>query len=912
MPRSYNAAPQIRFSGTMWGRKPDSNQFEGATFTEFDTGRKYRLSKANITAWRLAEKRRADRGYHEHPDSSTKELYGREFAVSTPSSMYLLEESASRQDMLAEFGGGDTLLNLHNRVDTIQSHIGMLNGYDVASYPSAAINTVLYREAAHFVGADSFLLGGWFRIESLNTDNDLLFYGDAAGSHIRISMTANNEIRVSLQDAAGLVGNTFIPAINIRDLQWHYIGLLLDKQNNVARLITSNGIFELARTHEFIYSLGLGSFDVDNGRFVLGGTANNGVIAGNYHGEISNVQVYRWANEVDYNVLPLILSGIREPCAQLSQPEFLGSDSTKRFNNGWQLDGIAGNYVTALVNLDAGLYDIHFIQHYADDAGSYQIFIDNIDRGGYDLYSASNFNNFAGIIDDIELDKGPHFLKLQLNQRHASSTDDKIRLSQIKFSKKDGSNEGGASEFLIFGDELRERSNQIISAAAPQTPYNNAITHRPGASNLDGTFARGEQYLSEGSWKIGMVISQGPDCGILKLLVNGAEILEIDGYHPSVRHNQTKTVFARIPQGRNKIELKVSGKNPVSGGWHMHVSAIRGKLQSETSYADTGLITGADTDEEIITGDAAQHQSFTSSFEIFGVRHNINGLHSKATRKQWFTGGLYKVEYDRNVVVNGGRQKITLETDRPSSITVWDSVQFEIISGENQPSLISKLVEIPRGYHYVTFENIANGSTGNCQNQFSFLRFTNLGRVPLAGDADLTHDSGGYVPIAEHVARKPGANIILETGGITPDKWEDLRLKINGRSAGAMSMAVQLNDITSPVYKKLATVIINGVEQPHTTVSSGDLTLISSGLLTTGAQSFTSIMDMIYGVHEQSGKWISQGFFRSVTHESGDEHGSYLITGDNVPKLSKIQITAVGAGWNAFMDVILEGKMRKI
>ena len=845
-----------------------------------------------------------DRGFYEHQDSSIAHLFEDEFAKTTPTCVYPVGIYNDLEDLVREEYGKDPLINTN--VTGVLSNVGSFSGYNVARFNGT--DASLHLPLDTLFGTDSFLMGGWFRPQRNNTNETLIMYGDSTSINVTLGFTTNDELKLVISTGSNAAHAFPFPAGHIRDRQWHYIGVLIDKHRGKGYVIATNGTYENAIFEEFTLPA-MNSLDYTGGAFAIGSGYRNGVIGGsNFSGDVSNVQLYQWENEVDYNVLPLVFAGIREGCARdITITDNINIDS--RLNHSFVIEGDEGAYTYALVNLDAGLYDIFFTQHYSPDGGNYSIFLDNINRGFYDTYSSTGFNNFNGFIDDVNLPKGWHFLKLRMNTKNTDSTHNRVKLSQIKFNKKDGdSNLGGAGHFLMLGDELRNKSNSLVLAPSTGSPYNNALIHDIGSIVPDNTFAEGEVFLAGGLWKLDLNLSQANDYGIVELLINGRKIIDLDGYSSALNFDVAKSVYAVLHQGRNTIRVQVNGKNSASSGYRMLLHCIRGELQSNTCFDGNTIVASNDRDFEIVEGDDASNNTSLFTNSLFGVERVFRSTTSKSVVKRWFTGGVYEVNYHIRKHPTGGRQKITIENDSVNfdNITVFDSVDFTNAVITN--SIETALVKIPRGYHYVTFDNLGAG-TQDITNPMSFLNFTLLSRKALGGDVDLIGEENGLVRIGEFRARRDGNSAVINFGGVVPELYDEIKVIFNGRSVDRdMTVGMTINDLTSLNYRKTGDIKVNGTEHTQTSANRAELVMCSTGLLTNVRQTFTCEVEMFFGVHETTGKWISHGFGRTSTHAVGREDYSWLLTGDNIPEIKVLRFTSSGADWSNLSDIIVYGR----
>ena len=856
--------------------------FNGTHVIQTDTKRIYAYTREFPHIVAASQDNVVDRGWHEHQDSSVAHLFGHEFARTTPTEVYTFDSMDREGD---HFDMGDlTPVNVNFVRST---NVNSLSGYGCAELPAGSY---LHKDAPSLLGNDSFLIGGWFRSNRIASNETLFTLGDAISNHVRITINSSDRLRIRVHGSGGSLDH-FIEGVNFYDSDWHYMGMLINKNTNKGMFIMTNGIHELSACSQIFDIPDIGSVDHLMGSLVIGGINSENIKSGAFQGYVSNFQIYQWSGEVDYNVLPLVISGIRDGCAR-NVTITHNHDITKRLNNDTIIDGDDGSYTYTTVNLDEGLYDVFLTSHQSTDSAQFSLFVDGIDQGRFQTYTSVPFNNDNVFINQVKLHKGVHFVKILLHEISQTPTV-RLRLSQLKFNKIDGSNDGGTSNLLILGDELKRRSQALVLSASNGNHFTNELKHVEGTTPLDGSYAEGEIYTSSGLWNLTLHHSLNQDAGIMELLINGNIVAVSDGFGTG---NSTVTKYVRFAQGRNTIRVQINGKNADSTGYRMIFHAIRAELQSNTSFCDTTIVTGADDDNEIITGAESDHNHLLDSNALFGNQYRIRDT-SESARKRWFTGGLYRVNYHIRRHVDGGTQDINVD-----DIPIFENINFS--SSEGQTAIISTIVKIPRGYHDIIFNNLSG-----TLNVMSYLRFSLIGKLPISSDSKIQNESG-LIRIGEYRARREESSTDINFERITPEKYDRVMVQVNGRSLGSLTMAMVLNDITVNNYRRVGVIRYFDDSQTPQTVNSTEshLTLISPGMIS-NTHTFTVDVDLIFGAHPTDNFSIANKDGSATTHV-GYENFGWLLTGTNVNFLEKLTFTATGSNWHGNTKITVYARER--
>ena len=903
----YFQGPRHKLSGVLWGQKPTEIQEGGLSdaleFEEVDTGRVYRPSKGSGSSiyHLLRESKKTSRGYHGRPDSSFVQLFGDEIAKTTPFRIFLFQQEYIARAEEDEISNDITKEN----IDNAEEHRDPLRGYPVAQFNG--VNSRAYELADNYFGDDSFLAGGWYRPAGLHS-NETIWIWQTSNKEVSLKFNTNNEVVMHINDGTTTRTMT-VPGLHVRDLQYHYFGIMLDRTQNKMYLFVTNQHDELAIVEEMDVPDSLGSLDEAGGRFIIGARHNGIGFLDYFAGSFSNFQIYKWSSTVDYNVLPLIFAGIREGCAK-DVTVTLNGGSNRRLNNSIDIDGSIGSYVYALINLDEGLYDITMSRHFGPGNGRYTIFIDGINRGFVNTYSSAVYNDIEVFIDDIVLTKGTHFLKLQIRDNPAASDSLRNQHSLIQFNKKDGPNEGGTGHFLLLGDSFRDRSTDLVIGPADNKPYASQLSHVPSDIVPDGTRAISPLYAKEGLYDYGFYLSRRPDGGIVELLLDGKLLRSIDTYHATDTDVISTYFSTRMQQGDNKITLKVNGKNAASSGYKMTFHAIEGNIQSGSCFSDSKIFPYEQA--ELVQG--TTHHIFNPAARFGGLLHVdsaiVGGQHvsGKDIIKRWFTGGLYKANVIYATHLAGSTFSVTVD-----DITVFSNIS-NTTPGIQFNKKLERLVTIPRGYHDVSIENHSVNNQED-QSDTSLLTFTPIGRIPIAGDAPLNIIESSPL-LAEYKARRHENTAVLDMADVTADNYEELVFDISGRSdedsANVLEIAIEVNDINlANRYRKTGIIKVNGESQEEVGQLATELVILDNNLFRlTANYIFSNKTHLVFTEHDIDTHTTIVGRGESGSHRQAYEAFSFSIIGEEISKVDKILVTGNSSLWQKGTAIALHGVKR--
>ena len=811
---SFERTSAAKSVGCLWGEK-DTERWVGGSYYELDTKRKYDKAETNITSLKLVDHGKVyDSGYDQAASSSIARLFGHDLPHTTAHRQYLLQSAD-------DLPSGVNSSNISYTRGTISPlpfyYTGDFNG----------TSSVLHETIEDLLSTDSFLMGGWFRSTSLHTDEAIFMYGQKHADHIAAYFTNDGYLKLTIKQG-NIEKSVSVASTKIRDLQWHYIGILYDKETDVAKLFVTNQQYELAIVEEIdISTLTFGFGSNSSNRMVIGAAYESGDFSNYFAGEVSNFQVYKWSDTVDYNVVEQIFKGSRESVSDGISISTT-ADQNKRLGQHFQLDGAVGAYTTALVNTDEGKYVLEFILHDHNEGGTLGIYIDNIYRGGINTYSSVDSNNLAVFLDDLELTKGYHFIKLELRESSLASGGNKIRLSQIRLLKQSGSNEGGSGDFLLLGDEFLNRDDNLSLGAGASQPWGNSLAHSTAGTVNDGSVAEAEIYAAKGLYELSYYFTRRNDGGKVEIIVNDIVASTVDTYKtPTIRSN---TLFVRLLQGKNKIILRVNGKDSSSSGYRFTFNGLTLYQQDETSHTDYTSIKNFN-DVKIASGTAGV--TYGSSFEHGQMIYN-GGADNKWLAKRWFAGGLYKVRVSYNKRIGGGNSRLTVDEN---------TIDFNCAATTNSNNhSVEQVIVINPGYHFPEVK-IISGSNSTFVNHIDFKL---LSRGLFIDKPTIETDLDSFVKIGEYISPKDEYTADIAMGGIDFKHYSDFEFVIHGRVGNTgTSLSVRFNDVdasygTTGLIKKTGTGLVEvGTHGSEIEVLSSTLTgAYTRGVHIKGSMSF--------------------------------------------------------------------------
>ena len=619
---------------------------------------------------------------------------------------------------------------------------------------------------------------------------------------------------------------------------------------------------------------------------VIGGSQVGGVISGDFNGLTTNFQVYRWAEDVDYNVLPMILQGMPDRVSHgVTVENFYHSD--RRLGNNCRIVGRDGGYTNTMVFLDEGTYGVYFTAHLTSGSGQVSLSIDGIEHGRFDLSTiGGDISNVNLFLRDVKLGKGMHLVRLEI---HSDDQEEKeINFSQLKFNKKLGSDDGGAGSFIVLGDVLESRSKLLGLFGASANHFTSKLRYPSAYTPEDGTFAEGVLYLAGGSWKITYHQSQLNDAGIGKILFNDQVIIDADGFGANALDDVVTTNVV-LPQGRNVVRFEVNGKDDRSSGFRPTFHGIRGELQGNSCDSDVVQVTAADDDLEKVAGIPNDHVQLLNNHVVFTTEYQMFTDDAVSARKRFFSGGVYLVDYHVRRFPDGGAQKLSVTNEEGTQeVVVFDRIDYD--SGEDPIDnvVVRKYVEIPRGYWYVTMSNLGGGGSSGSSN-FSWLRFRCMGKSVVHTRALTINSSDSRVLLADYRFRQDSFGMTIPLSGVDWKTYDQVIVDLNGRSTDILSVGLRVNGISANKYKKVGSRVIEG--EHHVVDEIGDrLNIVGAGAVNTVDQTFHACTVINFGKHSTQGQRLALGEGYTSSNHAAREDYSWIISGEDVREIKSLQL----------------------
>ena len=484
-------------------------------------------------------------------------LTGDEFATTAESALYNLN------DINSDNSGGV----LTNNGTVTFAHDSDL-GETVGTYNGSSQYLSRATEAQFEVGTGSFTASIQFKCTSLASGDTIFNYGDLAASeqnwYIGFSGTA---IRCACDDGT----NQALVLDSLSDVyldnKWHTATMMLDTS------LSTDTLF-LWVDGKLIGSASQALVTLNNvGEKLYIGSTNAGGATDYFNGQLANFHLIKSA---DYNAVQVLNQGIRESVYN-GATYTLDVATTHRLNNRFfDASGTQDGYYTTIIDVEEGLYEIITHSDTRGNGAISSIQIDGAEVMQVDHYNASSPPNAVNNQTDIPLSAGRHILKILNNTKNGSSGGYHAVWNWIDFIKRNGHEEGGATEFLLLGDEINQRDSgfNFGYSANTSTFYNNLAGHQLGGDADDLDYVEGEIFIKGGLYRIDFVYGQFTTCGKADLDFGNVEVLDQYATNGTTTYNVVKTVNVKLNQGKNNIRLAVNGTSGTD--YQILFSAIRG------------------------------------------------------------------------------------------------------------------------------------------------------------------------------------------------------------------------------------------------------------------------------------------------------------------------------------------------
>lgn len=452
-------------------------------------------------------------------------LIGDEFAVNPESSLYLLE------DLTSKIGGG--VLTNNNGVTFPIDNDFPLRGFKVASLDGTTQYLSRATEAQFEVGTGSFMLSIWFKTTVKGGVHTLVNYGDEAASEQNWNIRINADVlEGNLDDGT----NTALVADPIKerwqDGKWHHAQLLVDKTTDIMYLYVDG-----QEIKNVSISAVTGTLDNVGTNFVI---ARLAAATGRFwDGQLANFHLIKAA---DYNAVQVLNQGIRESVS--TGTHTLTADTLKRLNNQFNLGTTLNDYTTTVIDVEEGTYELQTIYEQNTSFGTVDIEIDGEQKDSI-VTAGSLADNSLATETGIKLSAGKHILKLK------DTSAGQISINWISLIKREGHEQGGATKFLLLGDEIFQRANDADweFTVSITIPYNNEVTEL-----TDAAFIEGEIFLKGGLYNIDFGFRRNTNRGKVDLDFGDVEILDAFDQNGALGPI-TISRLVRLNQGKNNIRF---------------------------------------------------------------------------------------------------------------------------------------------------------------------------------------------------------------------------------------------------------------------------------------------------------------------------------------------------------------------
>lgn len=746
---------------------------------------------------------RKDVGYEDYPTNAHINIWGDALPSTKPHRFWLFDANGRTSYTLHWENGAyvapySTSIDEFNDETDLSTHGGAIPFVKNEVEPLAREwvaqlngSRCAYEANNALIGTHSFLLGGWFRLTSLARAEDLFHYGDYNTPRlIRVHIDANNDLRVHFNDGTTSF-DSIVPYCNIRDLRWHYVGVLMDRPRQTLRVIVSDGAHKLfpAYTRSITSTATLSSA---NAKLVIGGRSQSAnTYTPSMQGEVSNFKLFRWAatETVDYYVIPLEVAHIRDnPASGVTITRGVGDET--RHNSEFKIAGSQGAYTYALLNMEEGHYVAQAHYHLKPSAGAFNFILDNQQRGYFQCYAASDVDDFAGLIDNIYFIKGIHFLKLELAQRHASSTGNDVDITKILIWKIDGPDEDShGAEATSLLDELTQREAKFVLQYRDGVPFRSILT-QVGTAPYIGDSASGAIYMSGGLYVLNTTIERGSDVGNMEVWLNGHLAQALYPYSAAADPPLlVRAHHVRLEDGRNDVEIRVNGRHASASAYYLRLVDMRLVKHGGSSQDAITRLFGSDRDYYYRTTGASSVENDVAEFgSVLQVQTG------NVYFKRPFAGGLYIMRTAYLVGPNGGGLTVQFdETNILSNVVTGGVTEFA-----RREDL--RLIEIPRGYHEIRILNVGQ----NTENVWlQNIAWHPIAYMPQNEDHPYIEDLQGDVLVAERTLAFDEATVDFELASLYPVDYDGVRVEISGATENIPTrVMMQLNHMTGNVYRQ--------------------------------------------------------------------------------------------------------------
>lgn len=514
------------------------------------------MAKQRITNTVIPKAEIATRKTKFNEGSPLLRLTGDEFATTAESSLYHLDAVTSEISGTSLTNNGTITFAL----DTdLAETVGTLNGS--SQYYSLAT------EASVEVGTGSFVASIQFRTTLADAgSNEVFMYGDSDTSEQFWGLKFQaGKLRADVDDGTTAHSITEAVADRWNDDKWHTAIMMFEA--GVGTSIWCDGEF-LGQVTSTIPTLTL-----DNvGESLRIGVKNTAGLSQYFLGSLANFHLIKAA---DYNAVAVLNQGFREAVANGSIGA-LNVAATERLNNSIDFINATGEYVTTVIDVEEGLYEFQTIGTQTTGSGILQLQVDGVTVHTVDNYVGSTLRNVLTTTKDISLSAGKHVLKYLTESKNGSSSGFSIFTAFMNIIKRDGHEEGGATEFLLLGDEFNRTNIGTSTVGVDTATYYNTKYETAAVDANDGDYREGDLFIKGGTWRIDFVYITLTDAGDYDLDFGNVEVLSLLDGSAATAKNVITTKIVKLNQGKTNVRLAINGNAGGGTDFRMELQFIRG------------------------------------------------------------------------------------------------------------------------------------------------------------------------------------------------------------------------------------------------------------------------------------------------------------------------------------------------
>jgi len=449
-----------------------------------------------------------------------------------------------------------------------------LQGHKVVRFVDDATDTMQLSgaqgEAEYEVGTGDLTASIWFRRESGIVGEEYLFsYGAQTGgdtARYELLLTTEGRVQVTIHDGTNLGFKISDNIFGLDDGKWHSGVMMIDRTLDTMNCWVDGRLFSPASA---VISAVTGSLDNANEGIHFG--SRNAAPTGRFTGELADFHLIK---AVDFNALQVLTQGIREKVSEGTYS--LGAQTLSRLNNSFQSPNQKGAYTTTVIDVEEGIYEFQSFTRNNTNRGIYELIIDGKLITTYDTNKTAGYS-ILNSVTGIELSAGKHILKWANARKLTGSTSVVDITGWISLIKREGHEQGGATKFLLLGDEIRQREDSNFAFVVDtSSPYGSSYIDTGAAT---GEFWEGDLFIKGGLYKIEVIADGSTDRCAYNLTFGDVKVLNEDiTWDGGALVNQVLGQFVRLNQGKQTVRFEVGS---TATGTTAQVFVIRGERVSD-------------------------------------------------------------------------------------------------------------------------------------------------------------------------------------------------------------------------------------------------------------------------------------------------------------------------------------------